>query len=183
MLTLAATNTAQAQKHVTRIPHRCTSRSAPRLCAIHWHHKRVNVIRHKMNLRTLKYHWRAEGHPALRGRLLTYWVKRHKHALKRLSHYHPPVSHVALSAPWSTAWYNGAICVHEHEGAWNSNTGNGYYGGFQYLTSTWLASGGGQYASRADLATPYEQLLVTYHVTSRSGWGQWPNTARMCGLL
>ena len=90
---------------------------------------------------------------------------------------------VASSSPWTAAWYRGAICVHEHEGAWNSNTGNGYYGGFQYLTSTWINSGGGQYASRADLATPHEQLLVTWHVTRSSGWGQWPNTARMCGLL
>ena len=24
---------------------------------------------------------------------------------------------------------NGLMCIHSHEGSWNANTGNGYYGG------------------------------------------------------
>ncbi|HTH05652.1 MAG TPA: transglycosylase family protein, partial [Ilumatobacteraceae bacterium] len=47
-------------------------------------------------------------------------------------------------------WDQIAQC--ESGGNWHINTGNGYYGGLQFLTSTWLAYGGGGFASRADLA-------------------------------
>ncbi len=151
---------------------------------------RTNRMRVHMNKAKIRYHWIAEGHPARRGRILTYWTRTHRHTLHRFHNWQhaqriaaAAAQATASSSPWTAAWYRGAMCVHSHEGAWDSNTGNGYYGGFQYLPSTWINSGGGQYASRADLATPHEQLLVTWHVTRSSGWGQWPNTARMCGLL
>ena len=47
------------------------------------------------------------------------------------------------------------MCIHQHEGAFNANTGNGYYGGFQFLLSTWASVGG---VVRPDTATPREQL-------------------------
>ena len=52
-----------------------------------------------------------------------------------------------------------------------------YYGGLQFLTSTWLRSGGGRFARRADLARPAEQIVVAYHLQQRAGLGQWP----VCG--
>lgn len=52
-----------------------------------------------------------------------------------------------------------------------------YYGGLQFLTSTWLRVGGGRYARRADLARPAEQVVVAYHLKQRAGLGQWP----VCG--
>ena len=52
-----------------------------------------------------------------------------------------------------------------------------YYGGLQFLTSTWLHTGGGRYARRADLAQPAEQVVVAYHLKLRDGLGQWP----VCG--
>jgi hypothetical protein len=75
-----------------------------------------------------------------------------------------------------------ALCVHSHEGAWDSNTGNGYYGGMQFDAGTWLANGGGRYAPTANLATPAEQLAVAYTTWQARGWSPWPNTAAMCGL-
>jgi hypothetical protein len=54
-----------------------------------------------------------------------------------------------------------------------------YYGGLQFLTSTWLRSGGGRYARRADLARPAEQIVIAYHLQQRAGLGQWP----VCGGL
>ena len=54
-----------------------------------------------------------------------------------------------------------------------------YYGGLQFLTSTWLRVGGGHYARRADLARPAEQVVVAYHLKQRAGLGQWP----VCGRL
>ena len=50
-----------------------------------------------------------------------------------------------------SVWDRVAAC--ESGGNWSINTGNGYYGGLQFAGSTWRGFGGGQYASRADLAT------------------------------
>ncbi len=58
-------------------------------------------------------------------------------------------------------------------------TASPYYGGLQFLTSTWLRSGGGKYARRADLARPAEQIVIAYHLKQRAGLGQWP----VCGGL
>ncbi|HWT46091.1 MAG TPA: transglycosylase family protein [Vicinamibacterales bacterium] len=79
------------------------------------------------------------------------------------------------------AWFVGAAtCLHSHEGAWNSNTGNGYYGGLQFLLSTWASVGG---VTRPDVASPQEQIYRAFLVWERDGgsfreWG----TAGMCGL-
>lgn len=136
-----------------------------------------------MGLSKIAYRWIAESHPARRIQILTYWTRTQRHAAKKYHRWRRARIIAAHNTPWSASWYNGAICVHEHEGAWNSNTGNGYYGGMQFDSASWLANGGGSYASRADLASPHDQLLVAYHYWQSSGWNPWPNTARMCGLL
>ncbi len=68
-------------------------------------------------------------------------------------------------------WDKVAQC--ESGGNWSINTGNGYYGGLQFLTSTWLAYGGGQFAARADLATREQQITVANRVYATSGLSQW----------
>ena len=73
--------------------------------------------------------------------------------------------------PAYTRWDSVAAC--ESGGNWHTNTGNGYYGGLQFLTSTWLAYGGGRYASRADLATREQQIAVA----SGMSLSHWP----VCG--
>lgn len=77
-------------------------------------------------------------------------------------------------------WTRDALCIHSHEAAWNANTGNGFYGGMQFLLSTWAAVGG---RIRPDLATPNEQLYRAWLLWRLEGWHPWPNTARRCGLL
>jgi len=79
-------------------------------------------------------------------------------------------------------WLRQAVCIHEHEGAWNSNTGNGYFGGMQFLPSTYR-SVGGRSDGRADLDTSREQLYRAWLLWKRSGgsWSQW-GTAGACGL-
>jgi hypothetical protein len=74
-------------------------------------------------------------------------------------------------------------CVHGYEGAWNANTGNGYFGGLQFGSFEWTRFGG-IFAPRADLATPAEQIAagIAYHDTG-AGFAPWPNTARRCGLI
>lgn len=81
--------------------------------------------------------------------------------------------------------YDEWLCIHNGEGTWTSNTGNGYYGGLQFAQGTWDRNGGQQYASRADLATPLQQMWTAENAWKESGgsFAQWPNTARACGLL
>jgi hypothetical protein len=52
-----------------------------------------------------------------------------------------------------------------------------YYGGLQFLTSTWIRGGGARFAARADHARPAEQVVIAYHLKQRSGLGAWP----VCG--
>lgn len=68
-------------------------------------------------------------------------------------------------------WDRIAEC--ESGGNWSSNTGNGYYGGLQFSSSTWLSNGGGQYAARADLATRLEQIAVANRLYASSGLSAW----------
>jgi|SRR5215831_15116268 len=80
-------------------------------------------------------------------------------------------------------WYRQAMCVHRGEGAWNANTGNGFYGGMQFMHGTWVSNGGRRFAEYPHRATPVQQLIVAYWLWRRAGWRPWPNTARACGLL
>lgn len=68
-------------------------------------------------------------------------------------------------------WDRIAQC--ESGGDWHINTGNGYYGGLQFLTSTWLGAGGGDFAPRADLASREEQITVANRLYETSGTSPW----------
>jgi uncharacterized protein YabE (DUF348 family) len=56
---------------------------------------------------------------------------------------------------------------------WNINTGNGYYGGLQFNTQTWLSVGGDDFAPRADLATRAEQITVANRLYAQRGLQPW----------
>lgn len=81
-------------------------------------------------------------------------------------------------------WYRAALCVHRGEGAWNSHTGNGYFGGlqmdlrFQRTYGAWML----RHYGTADHWSPKAQLVVAHRGWLRQGWGAWPATSRRCGL-
>ncbi|WP_329203238.1 MULTISPECIES: transglycosylase family protein [unclassified Streptomyces] len=79
-----------------------------------------------------------------------------------------------------STWDKVANC--ESSGNWSINTGNGYYGGLQFSASTWSAFGGGAYASRADLATKQQQILIGEKVLAAQGQGAWPSCGPQAGL-
>lgn len=64
-------------------------------------------------------------------------------------------------------WDRVASC--ESGGNWSISTGNGFYGGLQWLLSTWLAYGGGRYASNPVYATRMQQISIASHM-SLSHW-------------
>ena len=71
-----------------------------------------------------------------------------------------------------------AVARCESGGNWSINTGNGYYGGLQFSSSTWTGFGGGDYAPRADLATREQQIAVAEEVLDVQGPGAWPTCGR-----
>ena len=79
-----------------------------------------------------------------------------------------------------TVWDRVAAC--ESGGNWSINTGNGYYGGLQFSSSTWRAFGGGSYASYANQATKAEQITVAQRVLKAQGPGAWPTCGARAGL-
>ena len=92
---------------------------------------------------------------------------------------------VALTASPAAAvsgnvWDRVAAC--EAGGNWSINTGNGFYGGLQFTHSTWLAYGGGQYASNANLASKSEQISVAQKTLAGQGPGAWPVCSVKAGL-
>ncbi|MEW1954745.1 transglycosylase family protein [Terrabacter sp. NPDC080008] len=80
-------------------------------------------------------------------------------------------SGAGLDLSRASMWDSIAQC--ESSGNWHINTGNGYYGGLQFLTSTWLAYGGGDFAGRADLASREQQITVANRVYADNGTSQW----------
>jgi hypothetical protein len=77
-------------------------------------------------------------------------------------------------------------CIHRYEGAWTSNTGNGYYGGLQ-MDLPFQHLYGGDFLARfgtADAWPVWAQLQAAARAyASGRGFAPWPNTARACGLL
>ena len=71
-----------------------------------------------------------------------------------------------------------AVAQCESGGNWSINTGNGYYGGLQFSSSTWLSFGGGAYAPRADLAAKSQQIAIAEKVLDAQGKGAWPTCGR-----
>jgi hypothetical protein len=89
--------------------------------------------------------------------------------------------------PAIPAWLSDSfLCIHRYEGAWNSNTGNGYYGGLQ-MDRAFQGRYGADFLQRwgtADNWPVWAQLqAATRAYQSGRGFYPWPNTARACGLL
>ncbi|WP_022872869.1 transglycosylase family protein [Nesterenkonia alba] len=90
---------------------------------------------------------------------------------------------LVAQAPAATAtsdWDRLAQC--ESGGNWSINTGNGFYGGLQFMKSTWDAMGGQQYAEYPHQATREQQIAVATELQARYGWGQWPACSASLGL-
>ena len=87
----------------------------------------------------------------------------------------------ALQPPHHQNW----LCIHRYEGAWNAQTGNGFYGGlqmdltFQRHYGAWLLKKKGP----AHRWTPIEQIWVAERGRRVQGWYPWPNASRICGLI
>lgn len=75
-------------------------------------------------------------------------------------------------------WEQLRLC--EAGGDYAKNTGNGYYGAYQYNIGTWANYGS---YTRPDLAPPAVQDAKAKSTQAARGWGPWPGCARKLGLL
>lgn len=79
-----------------------------------------------------------------------------------------------------SVWDRLAQC--ESGGNWSINTGNGYYGGLQFNSGTWISNGGGAYAPRADLASREQQIAIAERLRAARGFAPWPACSYKLGL-
>jgi hypothetical protein len=66
----------------------------------------------------------------------------------------------------------------ESGGRYDINTGNGFYGAYQFVPSTWRGLG---YSGLPHQAPPAVQDEAASKLQARSGWGQWPVCSRRIG--
>lgn len=79
-----------------------------------------------------------------------------------------------------TGDFAGALArLRSCEGSYTSNTGNGYYGAYQYDLGTWANYGGYANASLAPPAVQDEKAWITYQAR---GWQPWPSCKIKMGL-
>jgi resuscitation-promoting factor RpfB len=84
--------------------------------------------------------------------------------------------------PDGEIWDRLAKC--EAGGNWAINTGNGFYGGLQFMKSTWDANGGGAFAAYPHQATREQQIAIATKVRDNRGgtYAAWPGCRAKLGL-
>jgi hypothetical protein len=68
----------------------------------------------------------------------------------------------------------------ESGGNYGADTGNGYYGAYQFTLGTWTSLG---FRGLPSQASPAQQDQAAQELEARRGWSQWPSCARRLGLL
>jgi hypothetical protein len=84
---------------------------------------------------------------------------------------------VTATSLTSGAWASLRRC--ESGGNYADDTGNGYYGAYQFTAGTWHSLGLDGLPSQA---APAVQDRAAEELQQRSGWGQWPGCSRRLGL-
>jgi hypothetical protein len=82
----------------------------------------------------------------------------------------------APPVPAGDVWARLRHC--ESGGRYDRNSGNGFYGAYQFLPSTWRRLG---FRGMPHQATPEVQDAAARKLQTRSGWGQWPVCSRRIG--
>jgi len=86
-------------------------------------------------------------------------------------------STTSSSSPAGGVWAELRGC--ESGGDYSADTGNGYYGAYQFALATWEGLG---FSGLPSNASPAEQDQAAQELQARSGWGQWPACAAELGL-
>ena len=82
----------------------------------------------------------------------------------------------APAVPAGDVWARLRQC--ESGGRYSTNSGNGFYGAYQFHPKTWRNLG---YPGLPHQAPPEMQDEAARKLQARSGWGQWPVCSRRIG--
>jgi hypothetical protein len=88
-----------------------------------------------------------------------------------------PVAHVTTPSVLGGAWLSLRMC--ESGDNYSEDTGNGYYGAYQFALATWWGLG---YSGLPNEAPPAVQDQAAEQLQARSGWRQWPACSAELGL-
>jgi hypothetical protein len=107
------------------------------------------------------------------------WFAEDPDAAMEFAHNLPPQASNDEAPPVSgnSVWDRLAQC--ESGGNWKINTGNGYFGGLQFLPSTWRSNGG---TGMPHEHSREEQIRVAENLRANSGFAPWPACSRKLGL-
>jgi hypothetical protein len=75
-------------------------------------------------------------------------------------------------------WLAQAMCVHAQEGPWAANTGNGYFGGFQFEAATWKRVGGKPDPAFAHPGNPKYPFHASVREQLYRAWLLWRHDGR-----
>jgi hypothetical protein len=89
----------------------------------------------------------------------------------------PVLPVLANATPTTGVWAELRQC--ESGDNYTIDTGNGYYGAYQFSAATWHGLG---YSGLPNQASPAVQDQAAVQLQARSGWGQWPECAAKLGL-
>jgi hypothetical protein len=81
------------------------------------------------------------------------------------------------TAPSGGVWYELRVC--ESGDNYGEDTGNGYYGAYQFSLSTWYGLG---FTGLPSEASPATQDRAAEKLQAEAGWGQWPACSEELGL-
>jgi hypothetical protein len=87
-----------------------------------------------------------------------------------------PARRMRPALPAGDVWARLRWC--ESGGRYDRNSGNGFYGAYQFLPSTWRGLG---LRGMPHEAAPEVQDAAARKLQARSGWGQWPVCSRRIG--
>ena len=83
----------------------------------------------------------------------------------------------ASSSPAGGVWLELREC--ESGNNYQADTGNGYYGAYQFSASTWSDLG---YPGRPDLEPYWMQDAAAQRLETAQGWAQWPSCSSALGI-
>jgi len=89
----------------------------------------------------------------------------------------PPAPPAPSSGDAGGVWYELRMC--ESGDNYSENTGNGYYGAYQFSLSTWYGLG---FTGLPSDASPATQDKAAEELQAEDGWGQWPACSAELGL-
>lgn len=77
------------------------------------------------------------------------------------------------AAEWAKTRKARSVVRCESGGNYKINTGNGYYGAWQFDHGTWLGNGGGKFSRYAHQAPKFAQDYVAWRTWKSRGWQPW----------